>query len=476
MNHKKSNHKKSNHKKSNHKKSKNINTNITAKNINTNITAKKLNKFSKKFNKIRTNKVLKNVNTKGYFKNLIIKSDYLQDKKKTFKNIIDVETNITDQYNSGRCWIFAFLNIMRIPMIKKYKLKNFEFSQNFLFFYDKLEKANYFLNFIIKNKNTSLDDIKMIHMLENLTNDGGQWNMFVNLIEKYGIIPKTNMDDHFHSKNSNELENFFNNFLRTGAQKIRNAKFNELNKLKDDLLSNCYKILVLFLGEPPKKITWEYYKKGNKKDIYKTIENITPLEFYKKIVPYNVSDKICLINYPCKNIPFYKLYNTELAFNINDGILENYINVPIDIMIDAVKKSIDSKEAVWTGIDTNKFISINHGILDINAFNYKDIFGFDNIMEKCDSLNYRLSGPNHAVIIKGYNFDKGKTEGFLIENSWGEDSGFKGNYYMNIDWFKNYTFIVVVDKKFVSKKVSSVLNKKPELFSYKSPFGGLLFK
>ena len=441
-----------------------------------NITTKKLNEFSKKFNKTRTNKVFKNVNTKGNFKNLIIKSDYLQNKKQTFKNVIDIDTKITNQSNSGRCWLFAFLNVIRIPMIKKYNLKNFEFSQNYLFFYDKLEKANFFINFMIKNKNTNLNDLKMVYMLKNLTNDGGMWNMFVNLIEKYGIVPKTNMDDHFHSKNSEELGNFFNDFLRTAAHTIQNNKNNDLNKLKNDLLSKCYKILVLFLGEPPKKITWEYYKKGKKTNIYKTVQDITPLDFYKNYVPYNASDKVCLINYPCKSVPYYKLYNIDLAFNVNEGKLLNYINVPIDIMIDAVKKSIDTNEAVWIGMDTTKFISKKHGIFDKNAFNYNDIFGFDNTMDKCNSLTYRQAGPNHAVIIKGYNLSKGKTEGFLIENSWGEKTGFDGNYFMNIDWFKDYTYEIVVDKKFLSKKVLSVLNKDPILLPYFSPFGSLLFK
>jgi bleomycin hydrolase len=443
---------------------------------NKNITLKNINKFSKKFNNKRTNKVLKNINTKGNFKNLVIKSDYLQNKKTIFKNIINIDTKITNQRGSGRCWIFAFLNVIRIPMIKKYNLNNFEFSQNYLFFYDKLEKANFFINYIIKNKNTSINNLEMIHMLSKRTDDGGNWNMFINLIEKYGIIPKTNMDDHFHSKNSYELNEFYNNFLTTAAHSIKNSKTSDLNKLKDELLFKCYKILVLFLGEPPKKITWEYYKKGKKKNIYKTVENITPLEFFKKFVPYNTSNKICLINYPCKNIPYYKLYNVDLMFNINQGKLENFINVPIDIMIDAVKKSIEAKETIWTGIDTSKFMIKEHGILDTNAFNYKDIFGFNNIMNKCDALNYRQSGPNHAVMIKGFNFDKGKTNGFLVENSWGKNSGFDGNFYMDVDWFKKYTYEIVVDKKFVSKKVLSVLNTKPILLPYYSPFGALLFK
>ena len=182
-----------------------------------NITYKNLRNFSYKFNKKKTNKVLKNVNTKSHFKNLILKSDYQQNKKQVFKKIINVDANITDQKNSGRCWLFAFLNIIRFKMIQKYNLlPSFEFSQNYLFFYDKLEKANYYLNFILENYSVDLetltyntDTINTIHMLQNLTDDGGQWNVFVNLIEKYGIIPKSNMDEDFHSANSKELEMFY---------------------------------------------------------------------------------------------------------------------------------------------------------------------------------------------------------------------------------------------------------------------------
>jgi len=440
------------------------------------ITHKNIKKYSKKFNKKRTNKVLKNVNTKAHFNNLIIKSDYTQNKKNTFKNFINVDTKITDQKHSGRCWLFAFLNVIRLPMIKKYKLDDFEFSQNYLFFYDKLEKANYFFNYIIKNKKTDLNNLKLVYILDHLTNDGGQWNMFVNLIEKYGIVPKTNMEDHFHSEDTHDLQEFYNNFLRKAASKLRNSNSESIQKLKDELLAECYKILVLFLGEPPKKITWEYYKKGKKSNIYKTIENITPLEFYNKYVPYKASDKICLINYPCQDRSYFKLYNVELAFNVEESKGQNFINVPINIMIDAVKKSIDDKEAVWIGLDTDKFMSKKKGFYDKKGFNYLDIFGYDNTMDKCEAMNYRQTHPNHAVIIRGYNLDKGKTNGFLIENSWGKKTGFDGNYFMSLDWFKNFVFEVVVDKKCVSKKVLNVLNKKPILLPYWSPFGSLLEK
>lgn len=456
-----------------------------------NITYKNLRNFSYKFNKKKTNKVLKNVNTKSHFKNLILKSDYQQNKKQVFKKIINVDANITDQKNSGRCWLFAFLNIIRFKMIQKYNLlPSFEFSQNYLFFYDKLEKANYYLNFILENYSVDLetltyntDTIKTIHMLQNLTDDGGQWNVFVNLIEKYGIIPKSNMDEDFHSANSKELEMFYDDFLRKCGHKIKTTSKNELEKNKhkilDEMLAQCYKILVLFLGEPPTKITWEYYEKNKNNDKNqslkaKSIANISPLDFYKKYVPYNARDKVCLINYPCKQSPFYKLYNVEMTFNIVGTSQQNFINVPINIMIDAVKKSIDTEEAVWVGIDFDKYVSLKDGFLDKDGFDYEDVFGFTNYMKKCDALNYRQSAPLHAVIIKGYNFDNSKTNGFLVENSWGEDSGFKGNYYMAKSWFEDYTYIVVVDKKCVSQKILSILKQKPIVLPYWSPFNVLL--
>ena len=441
---------------------------------NNNLTRKDVSKFSNKFNAKKTNKVFKNVNTKIPFNKLVIKSDYIQNKKRVFKNTIDVEVKITDQKESGRCWLFAFMNVIRIPMIKKYKLgPEFEFSQNYLFFYDKLEKANYFLNYIYNNKNKSLEDDKLISLLSNLTGDGGQWHMFVNLIEKYGIIPKTNMDDHFHSENSESLGEFYNNFLRKGAQRIRKSKGNK-RKLLNELLYECYKILVIFLGEPPERITWGYKKMGDKKKIYKVVENVTPLDFYKKHVPYNANNKICLINYPCNKQPFYKLYNVDLSLNISGDRREQFINVPINIIEKAITKSIDNKEAIWCGVDWGKFTSNDEGFLDQDGFNYKDIFGYNNEMDKCDSLNYRQSSPNHAVTIKGYNFEKGKTNGYLVENSWGDETGFKGNFYMSRNWLNSYGYCFVVDKKCVSKKELSVLKQKPVTLAYNSPFGSLL--
>jgi bleomycin hydrolase len=460
------------------------------------LTYKLISNFSQKFNKNKTNKIIKNFNTKSDFKNVLLKSDYLQDKKKTYTNLIDVQSKISDQKQSGRCWIFAFLNIMRYKMIKKYKLApDFEFSQNFLFFFDKLEKANYYLTYIIDTYDVSVETIqsndklvKLIHILDNLTDDGGRWNVFVNLIEKYGIVPKTNMDDNFHSANSEELKNFYNDFIRKCAHKIKTTPKNELIKNRTTLLNSmlleCYKILVVFLGEPPTKITWEYYeesKESKESKKAKIIKNVSPLEFYKKYVPYNAKNKICLINYPCKEAPFFKQYDIQMSFDVLGEKRRGLINVPIEYLIEATKKSIDNQEAVWIGLDIDKYISHKHSFMDKEAFDYDSIFGFDNAMSKCDSLNYRQTAPVHAMVIKGYNLSNSKTNGFLVENSWGDkmfekedDVEYDGNYYMSESWFKDFTFQIVIDKKFLPKKIVPLINQKSILLPYWSPFGALL--
>jgi bleomycin hydrolase len=163
-----------------------------------------------------------------------------------------------------------------------------------------------------------------------------------------------------------------------------------------------------------------------------------------------------------------------MAFNILGASEQNFINVPSNIMIDAVKTSINNEEGVWVGVDIKKYASHDHGFLDSEGFDYEDVFGFDNYMKKCDALNYRQSGPVHAVVIKGYNFDHSKTNGFLVENSWGDEKGFKGNYYMSKSWFEDYTYQIVVDKKCVSQTILNVLKQKPIILPYWSPFGALL--
>lgn len=104
---------------------------------------------------------------------------------------------VTDQKQSGRCWIFAGCNVIREKIAKKYNLKDFELSQNYIAFYDKLEKCNYLLENIISLKDKEKDDRTLDGLLSNGIQDGGQWDLFVNIVNKYGIVPKSAFPETF---------------------------------------------------------------------------------------------------------------------------------------------------------------------------------------------------------------------------------------------------------------------------------------
>ena len=285
--------------------------------------------FYKRFNKKESNIIAKNAITSNSLDEVSLNRDVVQSINLTFHKKIDIDTEITDQRMSGRCWIYSLLNVIRLHMIKKYDLEeDFEFSQNYLLFWDKLEKANMFLYNVFETCHCKINSRLLSILLKEPIQDGGQWNMLVNLVNKYGIIPKQQMEDTIQSNNTDKMNEFINTKLLKFASQIR--KFTEKDKKNKDkiikeMLYEIYTILVMFLGTPPKTFIWKYYserppkiKNKSKKKIqhqnkskkYQHTSNImTPLDYYKKIIPYNVNSKVVLINAPMKSKPYYKMYN-----------------------------------------------------------------------------------------------------------------------------------------------------------------------
>jgi len=430
-----------------------------------------INKFSKKFKKKKKNIVSKNAVTSNNFKKVVFNRNVLKSIKNIFYKKINTEITISNQKSSGRCWVFSFLNILKLSMIEKYKLdKDFEFSQIYLYFCDLMEKSFFFLNNILNTKKKKLDSRLLAVLLEYPISDGGQWHMLVNLINKYGLIPKDCMSETYQSNNSGELIDLLNSKLRTNAQEIRNNKYVNI----ENMMYEIYKILVIFLGEPPKKFDWKYYKnmKNGKKHI--NINGLTPIKFYKKYVPYNVNDKVSIIHAPLKDKEYYKLYNVEYFTNMVDGKLSNYLNLPIDIMKELVVKSINDNEAVWFGCDVAKQMSSKYGLLNDKLYDVKSIIDSEYELNKKYVLSYQQSQLNHAMIFKGYDIDDNKNiTQFLVENSWGNKSGIKGDYIMNTNWFNKYVHQIVIDKKYLNSKIKKYLKGKPILCKLWDPFGAL---
>ena len=431
-----------------------------------NINLEIINEFSKKFNENNINLLAKNSISSNPLKNVLMNQDILQKRRKIFSKKIEIESKAADQESSGRCWLFAFLNVIRLKMIKKYKLPaEFEFSQNYLFFWDKFEKANFFLHNMIALKKESIESRLISYFLTNPISDGGQYNMIISLVKKYGLIPKVCMAETYHSSNSSELDEVLSNKLRDYAEKIRNSSNFDIKHALEEI----YRLIVIFLGEPPKDIVWEFY--NNKK--YKKIET-TPLQFYKKYVPFRVNDMVTLINAPVKNRPFYNIYDIKYFGNVVDGKKTNYINCPIEDLINIAKKSIDGGDALFFGSDVNMNINTKIGLMNNDLYNFDKFFQFKIDMDKGQRLEYGISRINHAMILRGYNQENKKINRWLVENSWGDSGEFQGDIVMNHNWFIENVFEIVVHKKYIPKNIRDVLKKKPIMLEPWDCFGELM--
>lgn len=386
---------------------------------------------------------------------------------------------ITNQKISGRCWMFSALNAARVDTMSKLKLKTFEFSQNYTLFYDKLEKSNYFLESILETSKEKLDSRIVMHLLSNPIQDGGQWDMFSGLLEKYGIVPKSVMPETYHSSNTVVMNNIITSKLREYAHKLRTmcndgAKQKELQKTKNEMLSHIYSILVKCLGPVPEKFDFEYLDQNNK---YKVIRNIDPVTFFKKYVNWNLDNKVSLINAPTETKPFYKAYTVKYLGTVKELRPIRYINVPIEVLKKAAIKSIKDGNPVWFGCDVGKQSERKGGILDKNAFLYEDILNDKACgLNKGQRLDYGESQLTHAMLFTGVDLDeKGNPIKWQVENSWGGEIGNKGIFSMSDDWFDEYNYQIMVDKKYVDKKVLDCLKKEVVELEPWDPMGALAY-
>jgi bleomycin hydrolase len=454
------------------------------------ITATNLKNFSKIFNQFDKNKLAKNAVSQNSIDNLLINRDSQQHINTIFSKVVDInrDISISDQKNSGRCWMFSYLNMIKYKMEKKYKLKNFEFSQSHIHFYDKLEKCNFFLHMILKTKKEAINSRIIKNILCNPINDGGNWNMFVNIVNKYGVIPKECFNESFQSNNTYLINKFLNNKLRDYAIYIReeSSKKYSVKKYIEECMQEIYNILVICIGEPPKEFEWKYYSNTKTSKKYNILDNITPLEFYKKYVPFNVDDMLVLVNNPCK--PYYNKISVENFNNMKGGVEIEYLNIPINLLKDILKKSIDNNEVISFGCDVDKYINTKLGVLDINSIDYRILFNTDIDSNKKNRLSYLISDVTHAMVIRGYDNEKktkkkkggkkltkkNKIIKYMVENSWGKESGKNGYLIMSDRYFDEYAYMIVVNKKYVPNTIKDIRKKKPIVLKPWEPFGNLL--
>jgi bleomycin hydrolase len=394
----------------------------------------------------------------------------------TYSHKIPKEQKATSQKSSGRCWLFAATNVARVKFIKKHNLDAFEFSQGWLLFWDKFEKANYLLENIIATVDHAVESRLVSHLLTTPVQDGGQYCMFKNIFRKYGLVPKAAYPESFTSSCTRGLNWLLTYRLRGFAAELRTAheagkSVDELRALKKTMLAEVYRILATTLGEPPKTFDWTFVNKDKE---FKSYKGLTALEFTKQHVPFDADDYVSLVHDPRNDLN--KLYTVEYLGNQVGGGDVLYINTDLELMKELTRAEIaDKGEPVWFGCDVGKFSDRELGAMSVELFDYENLFDIQFTLNKADRLRYGESLMTHAMVFTGVDVDPEtkKVKKFRVENSWGEKGGDKGYFSMSSKWFDEYNYQVVLPKSSLSAELLAVLEQTPIALPAWDPLGAL---
>ena len=375
---------------------------------------------------------------------------------------------ITDQKSSGRCWLFTGLNVLRAAAITKWDLGDFQFSQNYCFFWDQLEKANLFLQAIIDTRDKPAGDREVDWLFEHPISDGGTFTGVANLVTKYGLVPADVMPETAAANATSQMRMHLATLLRQDGLRLRDMweqgmlnaprsaakarKHSEtilalIEKEKVSMLKEVYHVLALCLGVPPAEFEW----KG---------KTVTPVQFYKELLGYDLEGNyVMLMNDPSRE--YGKVYEIQYDRHMYDGQNWLYVNLPIERIKEMAIASIKADVAMYFSCDVGKFLDRKKGVADLANFDYESLLGVNFTMDKKERIQTHASGSSHAMTLIAVDIKDGKPVKWMVENSWGAASGYKGNIIMTDEWFNEYMFRLVVERRFVPADVLQMLQQKP---------------
>jgi bleomycin hydrolase len=365
---------------------------------------------------------------------------------------------VTEQDATGRCWMFSALNIFRRAAAQRLKSEEFEFSQNYLFFYDKLEKSNVFLEAIIRTRKLPSTDRGVEWLMRNTVQDGGNWLGFVELVRKYGVVPKDVMPETFSSSNSQGVDSVLALRLKVAAVRIRAAQNDaEIASLRLQALKDAYRILALNFGIPPTQFKWRYEDKDKKLTPFATY---TPQQFYHEVVNDALDDYLALYSIP--TLPFYKRYEIDLDKAVEDRPNMNFVNCPLDTLKGLAKACLLDNRPVWFGCAVEQESVRDRGLMMPGIYDYESMYHMDLQLSRKELFETYSSTPDHNMVFTGIDLTDGRPVKWLVENSWGEKPGKKGYFVMTDDWFDRYVQVIVVQRKYIPAPLLSVFGTKPE--------------
>jgi bleomycin hydrolase len=381
---------------------------------------------------------------------------------------------VTNQKRSGRCWLFAGLNLLRVGAMRKMGLKDFEFSQNYAMFWDKIERANYFLEAVIETADRDIDDRTVAFVLDSAAEDGGQWNMFVAIVRKHGLVPKAFMPETQSSSDTGRMNSVLRTVLRQGAKSVRAAAsaggVEAARAEKAEILRVVYRVLCIHLGTPPDHIDWQWTDKDR---VFHRDGVLTPQEFAARYVDLPIDDYVCLVHDPRASSPTGRTFTVQYLGNVLGAPPVTYLNVDMSLIKDIAARALQAGEPVWFGCDVGKMMSNEYGVWDANLFDLPSVYDTAFTLDKADRLVLHETQMTHAMLFTGVDLLDGAPRRWRVENSWGSDKGQDGFYTMNDSWFDEYVFEIAARRDALPEALRGALDTEPIVLPAWDPMGSL---
>ena len=392
----------------------------------------------------------------------------------TMSNRLD-DWSVANQKKSGRCWLFAALNLFRFGTRTVLGVKQFEFSQSHAMFWDKIERVNYFLADVIATAERPLDDRLVGFLLGEVMGDGGQWNMATNVFAKHGVVPKEAMPETESSGNTAVLNRSLRSLVRRAARTLRamlddGASATAVDQVRRQVVADAYRILAIHLGTPPTSFDWQWRDDENG---FHRDGQITPQEFFAKYVTIPVQDYVCLVDDPRPEHPKGATLTIEHLGNVVGGDRVLYLNSTIALMKRLAREAIVAGEPVWFGCDVSQQMLRKDGLWSADLLDLNGVYGTDLSLDKQDRVRFGESMMTHAMLLTGVDVVDGVARRWRVENSWGEEGGEKGFYTMDDSWFDEYVFEVVVRTSGLPVRDQEALGAEPLVLPAWDPMGAL---
>ena len=390
---------------------------------------------------------------------------------------------VTSQAHSGRCWLFSSLNVARFVARKALNIDgestanpmgDFELSQNYAMYYDKLERVNYFLRDVaaLVRAGEPVDSQLMRFLMGDVMGDGGQWIMAMNIYKKYGAVPKQFYPETASSQNTSQMNDQLRRLLHQAtAHMVANP--DGIDEIIDRTLEAGHRILTIHLGTPPTSFDWEWTDKDG---VFHRDGRITPQEFWKRYVNAGLEDYVCLVDDPRPEHPKGRKIGIEHLGNVAGGDPTEYLNVPVEVMKDCARRLMSEQGLpVWFGADCHPMMDRKAGQWATDLFEYGRVYGVDFDMDKEQRVRFGDSAQNHAMAFVGVDVaDDGRTTNrWRVENSWGGDIANKGYFTMSDDWFSQYVYEVAVPKSMLSEEYRQAFDQDAIMLPAWDPMGAL---